>query len=85
MILGLSFSNIKLPPGAHIETIRFPNGDSYTGGVNNEGERNGKGRYVFANGDMYEGTYNFINFQEPRNTPFQYAIWPFNKASSVIM
>ena len=37
------------------QTIQFPNGDTYTGGVV-DGERHGKGRYTFENGDVYEGS-----------------------------
>ncbi|PRP82793.1 hypothetical protein PROFUN_10008 [Planoprotostelium fungivorum] len=38
-------------------TLIYPNGDSYTGMFNAEGERHGKGKYIFANGNIYSGSF----------------------------
>ena len=44
----------------HRATILYPNGDCYTGDVNDMGDEfapDGQGKYTFANGDVYEGSF----------------------------
>ncbi|MBE6552539.1 MAG: TIR domain-containing protein [Ruminococcaceae bacterium] len=39
------------------KTIKFPSGSTYTGEVNESGQMHGSGVYNFANGDVYEGSF----------------------------
>ena len=45
---------------SNIQTIKFPDGDTYTGEVKN-GVPHGKGKVVYVNGDVYEGDFAPIN------------------------
>ncbi len=35
----------------------FKSGDKYIGGVNSQGKKHGQGKYIFHNGDVYEGEF----------------------------
>jgi len=40
---------------AMVSTIKYPTGDTYTGQVDSNAQRNGKGILKWANGDIYDG------------------------------
>jgi hypothetical protein len=61
LISGNAYAQAQLPKcvlfgfGNCIGTLRFSNGDTYTGEFN-YGKPNGKGSFAYANGDSYSGT-----------------------------
>ena len=61
LIGGNAYAQTQLPKcvlfgfGNCIGTLRFSNGDTYTGEFN-YGKPNGKGSFAYANGDSYSGT-----------------------------
>jgi len=61
LISGNAFAQLQLPKcvlfgfGNCIGTLRFSNGDIYTGEFN-YGKPNGKGAFTYGNGDSYSGT-----------------------------
>ena len=44
-------------PVVSVATTKYSNGDSYVGKIDDNGLRNGKGKYTYANGDVYVGEY----------------------------
>ena len=43
------------PPVVSIVTTKFSNGDSYIGNIDDNGRKNGHGKYTWADGDVYNG------------------------------
>ena len=44
-------------PVVSVATINYSNGDSYIGNIDNNGRRNGKGKYTYLSGSVYDGEY----------------------------
>ena len=60
--LRRSSSQGSLPEPRHEETRHYPNGDFYVGALSPQGLRDGRGTYVFRNGDQYSGHWSGNTF-----------------------